>query len=294
MTNKRHFENILFKHSGIYIIENIITKDAYIGQAINMKQRIIDHRSRLHRNKHNYSNGNPTILQSAWNKYGEENFRFSVLEYCDTSELNNKEKFYINKYQSNRCKSGHGYNMNDGGAGQKKMPKCSNKGKKLINNGIEQKYVAIDELDDYLNNGYVLGSMYHYQNQNPLKGIKHPHYGKKWTEEHRKNVEETYKNRKNFTSPLLGQKWSKERKEKMRYIWDNMKINQNSLDALTKNQEQHKRSVNKYTLDNIFIETFDSIKDAAKSVNGSSGTICSCCKGDKKYAYGYKWKYKEK
>jgi hypothetical protein len=41
---------------------------------------------------------------------GLENFSFEVLEECSRTELNEKEKFYIELYQSDKF----GYNSNSG------------------------------------------------------------------------------------------------------------------------------------------------------------------------------------
>ncbi len=38
-------------------------------------------------------------------------------------------------------------------------------------------------------------------------------------------------------------------------------------------------------------DIFDSMSKAAESCNGSSGSICSCCKGKQKTAYGFRWGY---
>ena len=46
-----------------------------------------------------------------------------------------------------------------------------------------------------------------------------------------------------------------------------------------------------FTLSGEYITTFKSIKDAVKAVNGNHSAICSCCKGRRSIAYGYKWKY---
>lgn len=51
------------------------------------------------------------------------------------------------------------------------------------------------------------------------------------------------------------------------------------------------RSVNKINKETGNIETFRSLKDAAKSVQGTSTGIIACCKGVQKTAYGFKWAY---
>ena len=46
-----------------------------------------------------------------------------------------------------------------------------------------------------------------------------------------------------------------------------------------------------FSLKGEYIQTFDSMGDALKEVNGKSvGNISSCCSGKKKNAYGYLWK----
>ena len=66
---------------GVYKIQNSQTGDYYIGSSIDIHKRWIQHRNKLRRN---YKD-NP-ILQNAWNKYGEENFVFEILEECDRNE----------------------------------------------------------------------------------------------------------------------------------------------------------------------------------------------------------------
>ena len=56
----------------------------------------------------------------------------------------------------------------------------------------------------------------------------------------------------------------------------------------------HKRKIVQYTKNGEFVREWDSIVEAAKSVNGLQGNIGSCCRGFRyKTAYGYIWRYKE-
>lgn len=50
-------------------------------------------------------------------------------------------------------------------------------------------------------------------------------------------------------------------------------------------------SVSQYTLDNVFIRSFKSIKEAGMSITVSSTGISACCRGVQKTAGGYKWKF---
>ena len=92
----------------IYKITNIVDKKIYIGQTINYSKRKNSHISHLKNNKHHNEH-----LQNAWNKYGEENFTFEVVEECKITELDKKEKYYIDFYNSTNAKLG--YNLVDGG-----------------------------------------------------------------------------------------------------------------------------------------------------------------------------------
>ena len=88
---------------GIYAIVNIINNKKYIGSATRLKERFRNHKTLLKRNKHFNSH-----LQNAWNKYGEDNFKFEILEIISNTEMQNitelliqKEEFYIIKTESN-------------------------------------------------------------------------------------------------------------------------------------------------------------------------------------------------
>jgi group I intron endonuclease len=89
------------KISCIYKIGNILNGKFYIGQTINFYQRKIQHLSKLRRNQH----CNPHF-QSAWNKYGEENFEFKIILYCEPSELNYYEQKMVDIWnpEYNICK----------------------------------------------------------------------------------------------------------------------------------------------------------------------------------------------
>lgn len=93
---------------GIYSIENIINHKKYIGQSVNVEHRWYCHRSDLKNKKHDND-----YLQKSWNKYGEENFQFRVLEQCHRDMLNEKERYYIDLY--NTMNRDYGYNLKSGG-----------------------------------------------------------------------------------------------------------------------------------------------------------------------------------
>ena len=60
-----------------------------------MLDRCEHHRSSLRRGDHRNAH-----LQAAWNKYGEDNFEFTVLEFADPNDLLNAEQNWIDQTQS--------------------------------------------------------------------------------------------------------------------------------------------------------------------------------------------------
>lgn len=52
-----------------------------------------------------------------------------------------------------------------------------------------------------------------------------------------------------------------------------------------------KRKVNRYDLEDNYIDTFDSLTEAGEFINKDSSGIIECCKGNQKTSGGYKWFY---
>ena len=96
------------KICGIYMIRNKINEKVYIGQSVDIYNRWSEHicslRGNYHANNH---------LQRSWNKYKEHNFDFSILEECNEHELDEKEIYWINIYDSYNNR----YNQTKGGGG---------------------------------------------------------------------------------------------------------------------------------------------------------------------------------
>lgn len=64
---------------GIYCIKNKVNDKYYIGStSTSFKQRWSTHKNKLNQNTHANE-----YLQRSWNKYGVDNFEFSIVEECD-------------------------------------------------------------------------------------------------------------------------------------------------------------------------------------------------------------------
>lgn len=91
---------------GIYKITNKTNQLCYIGQAKNIRERFREHM------KCGLGIDTPANnkLYTAMKKEGIENFTYEMLDECPPEQLNEKEAFYINLYDSYH----YGYNSNTG------------------------------------------------------------------------------------------------------------------------------------------------------------------------------------
>lgn len=99
-------DEVLYK-SGIYSITNNINKKRYIGCTIRFSKRFNSHKHNLKNNKHHCRH-----LQNAWNKHGQENFKFEIVEIVqDIALLVEKEQYWADFYKSFDEK--YGYNSGE-------------------------------------------------------------------------------------------------------------------------------------------------------------------------------------
>lgn len=95
------------KKGKIYIIKNLINNKVYIGQTIQkLSKRFNGHCC--------YSKTDKSInmyIKRAIHKYGRENFSIELLEECNIEDLNQREQYWIKKYDSYN----NGYNLTLGG-----------------------------------------------------------------------------------------------------------------------------------------------------------------------------------
>lgn len=91
---------------GIYKITNNINKHSYIGQSIHIEERFKEHK-----NPYNWKREKNKPLYIAFQKYGLENFSFDIIEECQPNQLDIKEQYWIEYYNTYQ----NGYNVTTGG-----------------------------------------------------------------------------------------------------------------------------------------------------------------------------------
>ena len=88
---------------GIYKIENKLNGKIYIGQSNNIERRLAEHRQK--------GTSSDIPVDVAIYKYGKENFTYEVVEETSLEKLNERETYWILKFNSIE----NGYNCSVGG-----------------------------------------------------------------------------------------------------------------------------------------------------------------------------------
>lgn len=96
---------------GIYKITNKLNNKCYIGKSSNIEERWKYHKWRYQEKGHSEYD---KPLYRAFRKYGIENFTFEIIELVDNTQINEKETYWIEYYNSY---GSSGYNATKGGDG---------------------------------------------------------------------------------------------------------------------------------------------------------------------------------
>ena len=168
----------------IYSITNLQNNKLYVGKTSqsNPYDRWKQH-LQLARNKDNISEDNSVHsmpIVRAISKYGADNFKFRVLEECTEESVNEREKHYIEKYNT---ADGVGYNCTYGGEGISKP-------KKYWSNHPQSKPVSCYTLDgewirDYESVGLAADDKGNGKGKSPInfciKGKTSQAFGYRWS-----------------------------------------------------------------------------------------------------------------
>ena len=94
-------------YGGIYKITNLDTQRAYIGRSTDIKKRLTEHV----KGAFNISTIADQEIHRVMGREGVDKFSFEVLERVEKEKLNEREKYWIDFYQT----QSYGYNQNKGG-----------------------------------------------------------------------------------------------------------------------------------------------------------------------------------
>lgn len=220
---------------GIYCFTNKINGKKYVGQSKQLNKRYHGHiNDAMNPDK---AKNDPSVFHAALRKYGIDNFDYEILEECKVSELNEKEKYWIDKLHSYILENG--YNLTYGG-----------------DSFTRSYYFSSEELLHYWNDlKLTVTQIYR------MYGAT----GKKIREQ------------------LVELGISEEEIEQRTY--------EKRKEVVEKGLPKRLKKINQYDLEGNFIQSFNSLTEAANAVNGSKGNISQVANGKYQTAYGYRWKY---
>lgn len=206
----------------IYKAENKITKKCYIGVTSNLKTRIRNHHS-------NFVGNSGEKLYSMYLETDFANITFEVVDFADTlSELAEKERYYIDKYNSFI----NGYNSNRGGGFKKPIYQFNLSGELISTfEDLESAANAVNAYSSSISHS-CLGDV------NTCKG----------------------------------------------FYWSYSSTFEEVCDC-------RKKCVDQFDLKSNLINTFESISEASKASGINKSSIAKCCRGERKKAGNFIWKF---
>lgn len=286
-----------FKKNGVYYLRHLDRPNKiYIGSSyrpnnkrgrIGIYYRFLEHLSRLKNNNHH-----SFYLQNVCNKYGIDNLRCGIVDIDDITPINiiEKEQFYIDKYKS--YDSNFGFNMSKSafGASPSEEQRLQSSIRMTKNNPMKNPDIVKKMADSMRKNSLVL-LQYSISGEfiNEYRGIE--------TAAKAVNTDPS-----NIFRAAVGQT-----KSSADYIWfykndftedlliEKVKIYNTSYkpskETVEKRSILQRKKISKFNLNNVIIETYDSVKEAAEKNNLYSGNISRAAQGIYKTCGGFIWKY---
>jgi group I intron endonuclease len=251
--------------SGIYTIYSKLKPERfYIGSAVNLNQRKSVHFSNLSNIKHPNR-----ILQNHFNKYGEQDLVFEILEYVKyKTKLIEREQFYIDELNPY-------FNI------------CKVAGSSLGTKRSEEACKRNSELKK--GNKNCLGLKRSKENKLKISEIKKGQIP--WN----KGIPCSEETKIKISKSNIGkhkQLKSKEHKEKIRLSNIGKHSSLKDIERLNKINYLKRKPILQFDLQGNFIKEWDCISDVQKQLGFDKSFIINVAKGKYKQAYNFIWKYK--
>lgn len=234
------------KKVGIYMVTSPTGK-IYIGQSVDIVRRF---KAYLNPNQ----NKDQLKLHSSLMKHGAENHKFEILEQCSEVDLNNRERFYIDKFKTFDSK--HGMNLM---YGQSKGSRHSLSTRSKISKALSGR-------------------------KSPLKGQPRPEYVRLKISiahlgvKHGRRKFITQDEIRRIKEKLIGVKHTEERKANIRK-------------SLLNSPNLRRHPVQQLSLHGELIKSWPSIELASQTLDIDNSGIRKACTGKIKKSGGFKWKY---
>lgn len=266
----------------IYKIRNITNGKFYVGSTCDSRERFRSHRKGLRGNRHHCKH-----LQASWNKYGEDFFKFEVIEQVASSDLLfAAEDIWLSEW------FGHAQCYNSGRSAatpmrgiQKEEHPCygrvvTDDEKGRISTGLKEYYA--NNISHRLGATHTVETLAKIaQNRTPPKGVDHYGYGLTRSAETKAKISEKCKG---LVNPMKGKHHSEQSKANMSA-------------AVKRGEESHfygKRPTNADDLQKEIyavlpdrtIQTFVSLTHMRDTLGVSVATIIRACKSGNPIKFG--------
>ena len=229
----------------VYITKNLINDKKYIGKDSHNDPEYL---------------GSGSLLLKDIKKYGKENFKKDILEYCNKENLGEREEYWIEYFDA--VKSKKFYNIRSKTSGWYNKDLNEEKYNYVINkiSKSNKGRIVTQETRDKISNNQERKDKLRVANIGRSKHegfgeiIRQKALGRKYTDQHKLNI---------------------------------------SLSKLGKPHPKSGTSIIQLDKNNNIISEFKSINEAANSnIKFKRSNISCCLTGVSKSAYGYKWQYK--
>lgn len=269
-----------YNESGIYCILNISNCKYYIGSSVNIRRRLYNHRYSLCKNNHPNK-----LLQNAFNKYGVGSFKFIPLIYCPKDMLIPIEQLYLDYCSPNynirtTAESNAGFKMTDA---TKRLISKKLKGLKRskefrekmseVRTGIKLSDITKQRISNSKSNRINCFS---------LNGRLIGNYNSILEASKALNIDK---------AAILSNVYGKNNRAN-NYIFEKYIEGKTSTTPYRlKYNRGNKRKIVKMTMESTELIEYDSIKEAYNDTNIDTSSISACCRGKRKSAGNFKWKY---
>ena len=251
---------------GIYKITNLTNNKVYIGQSVNITRRLQEHKTGHNKN---------SSIDQAIRQEGLENFKFEIIECCNFNNLNEREKYWIQYYNSYL----DGYNDTAGGAGRPKLTleeeeqivKLYDKNFSITNISLLINHSHSCVRNCLLRHGRIVKNNSFYASFEDLEDIKDFIF----------ELYEQYYSIKEIQTII---------KKDHNRISNFLKLYDYEVDD-KRNLRKKVAQIDITTLEVVAI--YDSLYEAAQAIHGDKSNISKACLGKRKVAYGFIWKYIE-
>lgn len=273
----------------IYKITNLINNKVYIGKT----SRSLETRWQEHR-KNFYKLQDKMAIHMAMFKYGSEAFDLEKIENCNESNINEREQYWIDYYNSYN----NGYNSTLGGEGSVKVD--YQEVLSLWKQGLNLQQITNKMKIDRHTASNILKIYNITEKEIFRRGIGRPVL--QYTLEGKfvnrfDSITDAVNNMGKNNIGAIKNCCNKTSKSAYNFLWkyedDNTSIEEIIYD-FKKSGKGKTKKVLQYDLNDNFIQKHNSCREAARTINAPYHVgINSCCLGRQKTAYGYKWKYED-